>query len=63
MTKGFQIHHPMLFLMPIMLLSVGGQAFTWRRRQRGLAAPEWVKTASVVILLLFCFVGVFAEFQ
>jgi len=62
-TKGFQIHHPMLFLMPIMLLSVGVQAFAWRRRRRGLAAPEWVKTASVVILVLLCVVGVFSEFQ
>ena len=62
MSDGFHIHHPTLFVMPIMALSVVIQLIARRRRRRGLAERGWANGALVVLLVGLCMVGVFADF-
>jgi MFS superfamily sulfate permease-like transporter len=63
MTEGLQIHHPMLFFIPIMALSLVVQLIAVRRRRRGLEAQEWPRTASVLLLVALCAVMVFTNFR
>ncbi|MBB5061376.1 hypothetical protein HDF16_006112 [Granulicella aggregans] len=62
MMQGFHIHHPVLFLIPVMLLLTIIQLSALRRRKRGLAAEEWPKTACVVLAVVLGVVFVFAKF-
>ncbi len=62
MTQGFQILHPMLYILPIMLASSTMQFLLLGRRKKGIADPSWAKWAAIIILVALCFIGVFAKF-
>jgi glucan phosphoethanolaminetransferase (alkaline phosphatase superfamily) len=63
MTEGFQIHHSIIFFIPIMALFTLIQLIALRRRRRGLEAQEWPRTASVLLLVALCVVIVFSNFR
>jgi len=63
MTGGFQVHRPMLFVVPIMILLVMIQLIAMRRRKRGLDAKEWPKVACIVLLVALGTVAVFTNFR
>jgi hypothetical protein len=63
MSQGFQIHHPMLFVISILILFSVIQSFLMWRRKRGLSVPEWPKSIFILLLAALCFVGVFGVFK
>ena len=61
MKEGFQVHHPMLFFIPIMALLLAIQLTARRRQRQGLEPQEWPRTAMILIVVALGFLIVFTR--